>query len=472
MAMSIDEQPVELKGLTETEMGAETVDSTAVDERDAPPVPRDQPVPGPVEANQRVAAVDVLRGVALLGILAMNIVSFAWPDGVYSVPLRDPDAGGLDVALWAFNHVVFDTKMMTLFSMLFGAGLVLMSDRAAERGARLVWVYYRRVFWLLVIGLIHAYLIWDGDILVEYAACGFLLYPFRTLRPRSLIVLGVCLNLVFVPLFLGFRFSVVPFLRQTAARAEAKRHAGKPLKAWEEAAADAWKELTAPETREDFLKEIATYRAGYTRVLRHRAGEVIRSHLLGIPFFMIWLSGGRMLIGMGLMKLGIFSAACSKRMYRTMILVGYGVGLPLMAFDVAHQISHHFFLDRRFEAHLEGWDFLLLLGSLPVVFGHIGAVMLLYQTGALSWLTRRLAAVGRMALSNYLFDSIVFTTVFYGYGLDLFATIHRPMLSLLVLATWAFQLWFSPLWLETFRHGPAEWAWRSLTYWKPLPIWA
>ena len=150
-----------------------------------------------------------------------------------------------------------------------------------------------------------------------------------------------------------------------------------------------------------------------------------------------------MLIGMGLMKLGVFSAACSKRTYLTMMLVGYGVGLPLMAFDVYHQVSHHFFLGRRFEAFLEGWVFLTLLGSLPVVFGHIGAVMLVCQSGRIPWLTRRLAAVGRMALSNYLFDSIVFTTLFYGYGFDLFATIHRPMLYVFVLLVWAFQLWFS-----------------------------
>jgi uncharacterized protein len=158
-----------------------------------------------------------------------------------------------------------------------------MSDRAAGRGTRLVWVYYRRVFWLLVIGLIHAYVIWGGDILVEYAACGVLLYPFRKLRPRNLIILGLCLNLMLVPMFLGFRAYLVPFLRQTAARAEAKRQGGEPLKHWEEAADEAWKEMTAPETREDFLKEIATYRAGYAGVLRHRAGELIWFHLLGIP---------------------------------------------------------------------------------------------------------------------------------------------------------------------------------------------
>jgi uncharacterized protein len=462
--MSIDERPVEFPGLVGP------VDGIGVTDPDASLTTADRPVPKPVEAKERVASVDVIRGVALLGMLAMNIVSFAWPDGVYSVPIRDPDAGPLDVALWAFNHSVFHTKMMSLFSMLFGAGLVLMSDRAEGRGTRLARVHYRRMSWLLVIGLIHAYLIWAGDILVEYAVCGFLLYPFRKFRPRSLIVLGVCLNLMFVPMFLGFRGFIVPFMRETNAQAEAKIKAGKPLKEWEKEVRDGWKEMTAPETREDFLKEIEVHRASYSRIVRDRAGDLIWMHLFGIPLIMIELSGGRMLIGMGLMKLGVFSAACSKRTYLTMMLVGYGLGLPLMAFDVYHQVSHGFFLDRRFDAFLEGRDFLTLLGSLPVVFGHIGAVMLVYQSGALSWLTLRLAAAGRMALSNYLFDSIFFTTVFYGYGLDLFATIHRPMLYVFVMLAWAFQLWFSPLWLEAFRYGPAEWAWRSLTYWEPQPM--
>src|SRR4051794_18900516 len=182
---------------------AETVDGFAV----ADPGASTSAVarPGPVEAGERVTSVDVLRGVAVLGILAMNAVSFAWPDDVYSNPIRDPDAGGLDVALWAINRAAFDTKMMTLFSMLFGAGLVLMSDRAEGKGVGIARVYYRRLGWLLAIGLVHAYLIWGGDILVEYAACGFLLYPFRKLRPRTLIAVGLGLNLLFVPFFLGFR---------------------------------------------------------------------------------------------------------------------------------------------------------------------------------------------------------------------------------------------------------------------------
>lgn len=435
--------------------------------------PEPEPVSAlPVESAERVGSVDVLRGLAVLGILAMNIVDFAWPRSVYAIPIMDPDAGRLDNALWALNHLLFDTKMMTLFSMLFGAGLVLMADRAEGRNARWRGIYYRRVTWLLVIGLVHSYLIWDGDILVLYATCGFLLYPFRRLSPRTLIVAGLGFSLVFVPLLLGFRFGGVPYMRNTAARVDARVKAGQKPGWWEQKVHEGWKEMSKSEMpkREDFLKAVARRRESYPAIVKSRAGSLIFEHTIGFLLGGWWLAGGRMLIGMGLMKLGVFSARLSSRTYGRMMLVGYGVGLPLMAFDAYHQLHNGFFLGRRLWYFLDGWPFLTLYGSLFVVAGHVGAVMLVCQSGLWTGLTRRLAAVGRMALSNYLFDSILFTTLFYGYGFDLFGAIHRPLLYLIVLATWTFQLLASPLWLEHFRYGPAEWLWRSLTYWKLQPL--
>jgi uncharacterized protein len=383
-----------------------------------------------------------------------------------------PDAGRADIALWAFNHVVFDTKMMTLFSMLFGAGLVLMDDRASQRGAKLRGVYYRRVFWLLVIGLVHAYLIWDGDILVMYASCGFLLYPLRRLGPRTLIALGLALCLMAVPLLVGFRLVGVPYMRATAARAEALRAAGHTPGQWTQKVHEGWTEMNKREMpkRETFLKQIAIHRSGYWSIVDHRALRLVFEQTFGFLLFGWWLAGGRMLLGMGLMKLGVFGAGLSRRTYLAFMFLGYGLGLPLMAFDVWHEIQGRFFLDANLWYYLEGWPLITLVGSLPVVFGHIGAVMLLCQSGALPWLTHRLAAVGRMALSNYLFDSIVCTTIFYGYGFDLFGALHRPLLYAIVLMLWTVQLLLSPLWLNHFRYGPAEWLWRSLTYgkWQPM----
>ncbi len=428
----------------------------------------------PVRSSERVHPVDVLRGVALLGILAMNIVAFAWPDPVYSVPIMAPDHDWADMGLWGFNHLVFDTKMMTLFSMLFGAGLVLMSDRADGRGAKLRGTYYRRVGWLLVIGLVHSYLIWDGDILVLYASCGFLLYPVRRWSAKTLIIVGVCLDLLLIPFLFGFRYAGVPYMRGTAERVDAEVKAGREPGWWDEKVRDGWKEMAKAEMpkREDFLEEIRIMRGGYWGIVKNRASSLIWGQTLGFVLGGWYFIGGRMLVGMGLMKLGVFAAARSRRSYAVMVAVGYGVGLPLMIFDALHEARNGFFLDRQLGHALEGWPLLTIYGSLFVVFGHIGAVMLVCRAGAVPWLTRRLAAAGRMALSNYLFDSIVCTTLFYGYGFDLFGTLHRPLLYGVVATIWAIQLLACPLWLERFRFGPAEWLWRSLTYgkWQPMRV--
>ncbi len=460
-------ETVDIAARSTVEGTPETVDGFPIAVEEVGSTERPQALP--VEGVERVGSVDVIRGVALMGILAMNIVGFGWPGLVYSVPTTAPGYGWADMALWGFNYVVFETKMMTLFSMLFGAGLVLMSDRAEGRRARMRGVYYRRVLWLLVIGLIHSYLIWDGDVLVHYASCGLLLYPVRKWSGKTLIIVGVCLNLLFVPFLLGFRFVGVPYMRRTAERVEAESKAGRPVRWWNQQVHDGWREMSKNELpkREKFLEEIATHRGSYAEIVQHRAKSLIWGQTIGFLLFGWWAVGGRMLIGMGLMKLGVFAAQLSKRAYLMMIVLGYGIGLPLLAFDAIHEARGNFFLDRQLWHALEGWPLLLLYGSLPVVFGHIGLVMRICQSNALPWLTRRLGAAGRMALSCYLFDSIACTTLFYGYGFDLFATLHRPLLYAVVLTIWTAQLFICLLWLAHFRFGPAEWAWRSLTYWKP-----
>ena len=431
------------------------------------------PRPEPVAANERVAAVDVLRGFALLGILAMNIIAFAWPETAYNTPIRGGGFSGLDRGIWVFNHLFFDMKMMTLFSMLFGAGLVLMGERADQRGASLRSVYYRRCLWLLVIGLIHSYFIWFGDVLVLYAECGLIIYLFRRWRPRTLIPVGVVFLCGLVPIVMGFAAGF-EFLKATAKKAEAAEKAEKQptrFQAW--IYHDVWKpkivpmiDPDAPKKKEDFEKTIKVHRGGYVGIVKERAKELIFAQTLGFFLGGFWVAGGRMLIGMGLMKLDVFSGRRSRRFYFWLMLLGYGIGLPLLAFDTYEQIHTNF----GFSYRLHGGVFVNFFGSVPVALGHVGALMLVYKAGVLTWLTSRLAAVGRMALTNYLTHSIICTTLFYGYGFGLFAHINRTGLAGIVLAIWIAQLLVSPIWLERFRFGPAEWLWRSLTYWKAQPM--
>jgi uncharacterized protein len=441
------------------------LDSEPVAAEPAPP--RAEPVP----TAERVAAVDVLRGFALLGILAMNIVGFAWPGQVYGDPTRGGGFEGLDRVVWIVNHLVFEMKMWTIFTMLFGAGLVLMSERADARGAALRGVYYRRVLWLIVIGLIHSYLIWDGDVLVSYGQCGLLLYLFRRKSPKTLIIVGLACTLILVPLVLGIG-AAIDYMKHTAARVEAKLKEGQQPTSFERRIQRWWAQLQPnikpdeAKRQENYDEEMRIMRGGYLGIVQHRAKELWIGQTIGFLLGGLPAAGGRMLLGMGLMKLGVFAALRSRRFYLGMMLLGYGLGLPLVSFDAYALIQHNF--DYKYILH--GGIFYNFFGSLGVALGHVGAIMLICQSGVLTGLTRRLAAVGRMALTNYLMHSIVCTTLFYGYGFDKFGQINRTGLALIVLAIWTFQLWLSPVWLKFFRFGPAEWLWRSLTYWRVQPM--
>ena len=415
----------------------------------------------PVEESRRYVSVDMLRGVAVLGILAMNVVAFAWPRPVYDTPTLAPCHTRLDLAIWMLTYIVFDTKMMTIFSMLFGAGLVLTSNRAEEQGRSFGRIYYRRVYILLLIGMVHAYAIWEGDILVLYAICGFALYPFRRLPGPTLVAIGVGLLLLAIPAWLAIR-AIINVMDDSVRKVEAGVIESGPTLAL--AKLRKGLHYDDPTRRKHFDEAIEVHRSGYRRIARHRAPEVFENQILGVLLEGWWQVGGRMLIGMGLMKLGVFTARRSRADYVRMAAAGYGIGLPLVVVDIIIDLRHDFFINDDLAYATGGWWLIREVSGPFLTLGHVAVMMLIYQSGAAIGLTRRLAAVGRMALSNYLMQSLICTTIFYGYGFGLYARVGRTGLALIVLAIWAFQLWLSPVWLARFRYGPAEWFWRSLTY--------
>ncbi len=426
----------------------------------------------PVRENERVQAVDILRGVALLGILVMNIPTFAWPEFPGN-PREQGPFTGLDRAIWLTQHVVFDTKMMTIFSMLFGAGLVLMSDRAVSRGASLTRRYYRRVLWLMAIGALHGYFIWMGDILFWYGACGLIIYPMRNLRPRVLIGVGLAMNLLIA--VLGLLFSMGAYYGRTTAENVARAEAsGRSVGTLEKEVAKAWDDLgkelggTKEKQAEERARIVAVYRGGYLGILKERIPQVMIMQLVVFPFFAFWVCGGRMVIGMGLMRLGIFTGDRPSSFYVRMAVLAYVVGLPLVLLDVWTLFRDQF----QFLAEVLSITVLNHLGGLAMALGHAAVVMLAFKACALPRLQRALGAVGRMALTNYLTHGLVLSTLFYGYGFGWFDRVDRTGQMGIVIAIWAFQLVVSPIWLRHFQFGPAEWVWRSLTYGKAQPIWA
>ena len=401
------------------------------------------PRAAPVRAGERIAALDVLRGFAVLGILVMNVQSYAMIEAAYLNPTANDKLDGAGLWVWLISHVFFDTKFIAIFSTLFGAGMALMSERAAARGAS-VAVHYRRQFWLLIIGLAHAHLIWYGDILVPYALCGFLLYSLRNLRPSRLLVAGFAMTLVPPLLFTLFGLSVPSM----------------PTEVRDELAAG-WAPPVA-----DVEAEIAVYTGGYLEQLPVRSATAIGMETSVFLILFLWRCGGLMLVGMALFKLGVLSARSSPAAYRRMAATGLTVGLAIVLAGVLYNARHEFAFEY---STFQGQTF-NLTGSLGVALGFIAVVMLAVQNGWLPGLQRRLAAAGRMALSNYISQSVICTLIFYGHGFGLFEQVGRLGQLAIVVAIWVLQLLWSPWWLARFRFGPLEWLWRSLTYMKFQPM--
>ena len=421
---------------------------------------------GPIGPSERQHSVDVLRGVAVLGVFAMNIISMALPGNCYINPGLDRAAGAGDastVPVWWIQYLVFELKFITIFSMLFGGGLVLMGGK----GGDLASVYYRRLAWLLGIGLAHALFLWYGDILISYALCGTALYLFRNVRPSRLIVLGVLVALVALVLSSGLG-GLMLWVQSAGERAQEKLSAGQSLAQDEQGMLDAYnnmKEGMSPGP-EQLQGEIDEMRAGGGSFFRANAKSLLFMQLFMFAIFTLWRCLGMMLVGMGLAKLGVFSASRSDAFYSRLAIFGLALGLPLTIYGGVRLTSHD---------HDMGWMFLLdghfnYVGSMGVALGYVGVVMLLVRRGVFPNAMARLAAVGRMALSNYLAHSVIGLVLFSGVGLGLFAHLPRGWLGLIVLGVWGVQLAWSPWWLRRFRFGPAEWVWRSLTYWKRQPM--
>lgn len=401
--------------------------------------------PSPVPDRQRIESIDVLRGVAVLGILALNIQAFAMPGVAYINPTAYGDFSGVNYGLWLLVHLLGDLKFWSIFSMLFGAGIVITTTRCEQTGRSAAGVHYRRMFWLLLFGLLHAHLIWFGDILYTYAMCGFVLYFFRKLSPRMLLVLGLIPLLIACCISTGFGWllasETIPEMNQEMARS--------------------W----SPDA--DMLQqELDAYRGSWLEQMPARVVSAIFSETFLFLTVFGWRSAGLILIGMGLYKLGVFSAERSRRFYGMLVAIALLGGLPLIGWGV----YSHWQNDWSMEYSFYLGPLYNFWGSIPVALGWVGAVMLVCKSPRHQFLTRPFAATGRMALSCYLLQSIVCTWIYYGHGLGWFGYTERWQQYLLVVGVWAGLLVFAPVWLKYFRFGPFEWLWRTLTYMKIQPI--
>ncbi len=396
--------------------------------------------PTPTQPDERIASLDILRGFAVLGILVMNIQNFSMISAAYLNPMAYGDLTGINKLVWMLSHLFADLKFMGLFSILFGAGLILFTERLETKGRKPGGVYFRRMFWLLIIGAIHGYLFWSGDILFSYAVCGFLLFFFRKMKARSLMILGVLVlgagSLLYLLSGLSLPFWPEQSVQQT-------------LLSWK------------PEPS-FYEREIALLTGSFAEQLQFRIPETIKFQTFLFFFFIGWRAGGMMLIGMALYKWRILTAERSPAFYTRLMAGGFLLGLAVIGTGIQQNFAANWSLE--FSMFL-GMQY-NYWGSLAMVAGYIGLLMLFSKSGTRSGLKNALAATGRMAFTNYLMQTVICTWIFYGHGLGLFGRVERWGQILIVFAIWGIQLVLSPLWLRYFRYGPVEWLWRSLTYVK------
>ena len=397
-----------------------------------------------MEESKRIVSLDILRGVAVLGILVMNIQSFSMPIAAYINPTAFGDLSGLNKWIWIFSHLLASQKFMSIFSMLFGAGVLIFTENAMSKGLNCASLHYRRMAWLMVFGLLHGYLLWYGDILFTYSLCGMLLFVFRKLPARNLIWIGFGFFLVPMVLDSLFAFSM-PF----------------------------WPEETLSSTMQSWRPDNATiqhylsaYRGSWWEQMEVRVPAYLFMQT-GL-FFMqtFWRVMSMMLLGMALFKWQVLSAERSRSWYMRLTLVGLLLGFFLSStgvvlnFRMQWSMEFSMFLGKQFN----------YLGSVITALGYVGLVMLIVKSAYFRRLRNTFSAVGRMAFSNYILMTLICTLLFYGHGLGLFGSVDRRFQALIVVGIWMVIMIISPLWLRSFRFGPLESLWRSLTYgrWQPL----
>ena len=426
----------------------------------------------------------------MLGILAVNVAHFAAPGSAAVSPDLPCPGGTADHATWLITFVLFEGKMRALFSMLFGASLLLFIERVDANGRDGARLQARRLLWLMLIGYLHFALLWDGDILFLYAVVGFFALLLRHWTPRQM-VLGAALTLAVWQGWglsiwggsLGDEAAVVSGIASPAAQ---QRHA-----------------QDLARFRADDAKDVADSRRSWLGLAKSRLAD-----RPGMPLNLVGFNWGEtlpwMLIGMALLKSGFFAGAWPRRRMVQLAAGGLGLGLAATLSFTAWAASHHYpEIATRFAmefggvlphtAMALGYAALLVLSSpLPLAGGAGGGPVRANEApGAeqeptpnpsrkregdsvllrpLIVLRDQLEAAGRMAFSNYLGTSLIMTAMCYGWGLGLFGEFGAAQRWTLVLLVWALILSWSQPWLTRYRQGPLEWLWRSLTEWRVLPF--
>jgi len=395
----------------------------------------------PVRAKDRIATLDVLRGLAVLGILAVNAAAYALPFALQMAPEQTPFAmtGDNVVAHWA-AEVFFRQKFITLFSMLFGVSIFLVGgERGDEARGKLL---RRRLFWLAVIAVIHGLALWYGDVLLLYAWAGLFVMLIRSMKASTLIAVGLGVTLLLATMqgAMGWLGAAGPeeFVRQYQAN--------------------------QPKLPQGAIAAIiADYQSGWAGAMSRNFNAWLMLQgmsLLAVVFSTVPL----MMLGLGLFKAGFLSGRAPMWLYGVLVVLG-GAVLALHGVLQWREIA----AGPGIEA-TRGLAALVAAYPIFVTLGYASLVIVLVTRGA-GWLKAILAPVGQMAFTNYLAQTIIMTSIFYmPWGPRLYGQLDYVQLWGVVALVWTIQLIWSRLWLSRFAMGPLEWVWRCLTYGRRVPL--
>ena len=382
---------------------------------------------------------------------------------MYINPLMVGNHRSYNIFAWVIRWVFFEGKMRAAFSMLFGAGVILLTERADRRGAKNVAdIFLRRNMWLVLFGIVHFYFIWTGDILYWYGITALLfLYPCRKVRFRNLFIAGALVLAVGVGSDAYFAMDGIRTRNQGQA-AQALQSSGKKLSQAQQDALKKWND-TLERRKKIHDQDLKAMRGSYLDALKWHIEWGPR--LQAKSYYMLGFTDvlGMMLIGMGLYRMGFLTGALSYKFYGWTIAAGFLVSIPINSFQAWGLIRDNFQPE-------SAWWVLYQIGRLTGAIANVALVVLIVKAGLFKGWTSRIAAVGQTALSNYLFTSISCTILFNGFGFGLYGKLEYYQLYAVVACVWALNLILSPIWLRHFLFGPMEWVWRSLTYWKRQPM--
>ena len=420
----------------------------------------------PLNPSDRIHALDIMRGIVLFGILLMNINGFGLA-GAYGDPTVSGGATGWNLTTWITTNMFFEGTMRALFSLLFGVGMFILLSRLEKKGAGIKGadIYFRRLIWLLIFGLIHGYLLlWTGEILYDYALMGFIVYSFRNFVPKNLLILAVIL------FFCGAIWNYADYKRDVefmnnVELVQSYKSENKELTKELKEADFKWQEMQYKRSPEGIAEYNENMHKGYLDIVSFLAPENRHSDENWPYRYDLWDILSMMLIGISLFKMNVLSAEKSYFFYGLMALIGYGIGLTTNYFEVSYIMENNFSLLSYSKTNIT-YD----LGRVGVAIGHVALIMILCKLPLLKWLKFGLSAVGKMALTNYVMHSVICMIVFTGVGFSMFGKLERHELLYVVFSIWVFQLILSPIWLKYFHFGPLEWIWRNLSYGKIYKI--